>query len=137
MIDYLEAVVPLTMVEELLDIHTISGCEKLFDYIERRKPRLIVASIWEPRRMIELCQPIFIFSRIWCLVVAKVLLCYECAMRCFEDYPRRKTLFFVDVFSCSLPIHFLCMNVLVCVSALHPIRIIYSYLDLIRCQSSW
>ncbi|KAJ8663709.1 hypothetical protein O0I10_000958 [Lichtheimia ornata] len=40
--DYLEAVVPLTMVEELLDIHTISGCEKLFDYIERRKPRLIV-----------------------------------------------------------------------------------------------
>ncbi|KAI7876822.1 hypothetical protein K492DRAFT_172255 [Lichtheimia hyalospora FSU 10163] len=40
--DYLEAVVPLTMVEELLDIHTIAGCEKLFDYIERRKPRLIV-----------------------------------------------------------------------------------------------
>lgn len=78
-----------------------------------------------------------IFSRIWCLVVAKVLLCYECAMRCFEDYPRRKTLSFVDVFLCSLPIHFLCMNVLVCVSAFHPILIIYSYLDLIRCQSSW
>ncbi|KAI9499738.1 THO complex subunit 1 transcription elongation factor-domain-containing protein [Zychaea mexicana] len=42
---YLEPVVPLTLIEELLDVHTIDGCEKLFDYIEKRKARLTVNMI--------------------------------------------------------------------------------------------
>ncbi|KAI8148565.1 THO complex, subunit THOC1 [Fennellomyces sp. T-0311] len=42
---YLDAVVPLTLIEELLDAHTINGCEQLFDYIEERKARLTVNMI--------------------------------------------------------------------------------------------
>ncbi|KAI8371467.1 THO complex subunit 1 transcription elongation factor-domain-containing protein [Radiomyces spectabilis] len=40
--DYVDTVVPLTLIEELLDIHTISGCEHLFSYVEKRKNQLTV-----------------------------------------------------------------------------------------------
>ncbi|KAI9313753.1 THO complex subunit 1 transcription elongation factor-domain-containing protein [Dichotomocladium elegans] len=39
--NFLDPVVSLTLVEEVLDIHTIAGCEKIFDYIEKRKSGLI------------------------------------------------------------------------------------------------
>ncbi|RCH81885.1 UDP-glucose-4-epimerase [Rhizopus azygosporus] len=39
-IDLLDQVIPLTFVEELLDLHTTEGCEKIFDYVEQRKDRL-------------------------------------------------------------------------------------------------
>ncbi|KAG2220331.1 hypothetical protein INT45_004016, partial [Circinella minor] len=42
---FLEPVVCLTLLEELLDVHTIYGCEQLFDYIEKRKSRLTVNMI--------------------------------------------------------------------------------------------
>ncbi|OAD71160.1 hypothetical protein PHYBLDRAFT_182152 [Phycomyces blakesleeanus NRRL 1555(-)] len=40
--DYLDTVIPLTLIEELLDVHTIAGCEDFFDYVEKRKEHLIV-----------------------------------------------------------------------------------------------
>ncbi|CAO3591361.1 unnamed protein product [Absidia cylindrospora] len=41
-LDFLEQVIPLTFVEELMDILTIVGCERLFDYVESQKDRLII-----------------------------------------------------------------------------------------------
>ncbi|KAI8092828.1 THO complex subunit 1 transcription elongation factor-domain-containing protein [Halteromyces radiatus] len=43
--DYLEQIIPLTFIEELMDVHTITSCERLFDYVESRKTRLIVNMI--------------------------------------------------------------------------------------------
>ncbi|KAF7730090.1 Serine/threonine-protein phosphatase 2A regulatory subunit B'' subunit beta [Apophysomyces ossiformis] len=40
--DYLDTVIPLTLIEELFDVHTIAGCELLFNYVEKRKGRLTV-----------------------------------------------------------------------------------------------
>lgn len=39
-IDLLDQVIPLTFVEELFDLHTTKGCEKIFGYVEQRKNRL-------------------------------------------------------------------------------------------------
>ncbi|KAI8989436.1 THO complex subunit 1 transcription elongation factor-domain-containing protein [Pilobolus umbonatus] len=41
-IDILDAVIPLTLIEELFDVHTTADCEKIFDYVERRKTRLTI-----------------------------------------------------------------------------------------------
>ncbi|KAG1146704.1 hypothetical protein G6F37_001089 [Rhizopus arrhizus] len=39
-IDLLDQVIPLSFTEELFDLHTTEGCEKIFDYVEQRKTRL-------------------------------------------------------------------------------------------------
>lgn len=41
-VDYLDNVIPLTLIEELLDVHTTMGCEKLFSFVEKRKARITV-----------------------------------------------------------------------------------------------
>ncbi|CAO3624719.1 unnamed protein product [Cunninghamella echinulata] len=43
--EYVEQIIPLTFIEELLDIHTTLSCERLFEYVEKRKNRLIVGMI--------------------------------------------------------------------------------------------
>jgi hypothetical protein len=43
-LEYLEQIVPLTFVEELMDVLTLTGCERLFDYVESQKDRLIIVS---------------------------------------------------------------------------------------------
>lgn len=43
-VDYLDNVIPLTLIEELLDVHTTMGCEKLFSFVEKRKSRITVVS---------------------------------------------------------------------------------------------
>lgn len=45
LLDLLDQVIPLTFVEELLDLHTTEGCEKIFDYVEQRKDRLTAVRI--------------------------------------------------------------------------------------------
>ncbi|KAI8334608.1 THO complex subunit 1 transcription elongation factor-domain-containing protein [Chlamydoabsidia padenii] len=40
--DFLEQIIPLTFVEELMDVLTLTGCERLFDYVENQKDRLII-----------------------------------------------------------------------------------------------
>ncbi|KAI7866747.1 THO complex subunit 1 transcription elongation factor-domain-containing protein [Spinellus fusiger] len=44
-LDYLDTVIPLTLIEELLDVHTIAGCEDFFNYVEKRKEQLIVSMV--------------------------------------------------------------------------------------------
>ncbi|KAI9247064.1 THO complex subunit 1 transcription elongation factor-domain-containing protein [Sporodiniella umbellata] len=41
-IDLIDQVIPLSLVEELLDLHTTVGCERIFEYVEKRKNRLTV-----------------------------------------------------------------------------------------------
>lgn len=43
--DLLDVVVPLTFLEELSEAHTTSGCERIFNYIEKRKSRITVVNM--------------------------------------------------------------------------------------------
>lgn len=44
-VDLLDNVTHLTFVEELLDVNTTFACEKLFDYVEKRKSKITVVRI--------------------------------------------------------------------------------------------
>ncbi|KAI7906379.1 THO complex subunit 1 transcription elongation factor-domain-containing protein [Cokeromyces recurvatus] len=41
-VDLIDNVVPLTLLEELCEVHTTIGCEKIFNYIEHRKDKITV-----------------------------------------------------------------------------------------------
>lgn len=45
-VDLLDNVTHLSFVEELLDVNTTYACEKLFDYVEKRKAKITVVSFY-------------------------------------------------------------------------------------------
>lgn len=45
-VDLLDNVTHLSFVEELLDVNTTFACEKLFDYVEKRKAKITVVSLY-------------------------------------------------------------------------------------------
>lgn len=94
---YLDGAAPLTVVEEMLDVHPIDGCERIFEYIEKRKARLTAVSLFafvfnEMNSLLTRC----LIKRACCRGAARRLFCCECVMRCYAGSRKKRIRFFAD-----------------------------------------
>jgi hypothetical protein len=71
-VDLLENVVPLNLLEELIEEHTTSECENIFNYIEDRRAKITIVRTNHATRLLIILAYIDFCDRIWCPVEAKV-----------------------------------------------------------------